>query len=164
MKTFEEILAQYEPMISSIIRTLNIYNNYDAFRQTRRIALWQAWQNFDEEKGVFSNYAYTMIKTTLLQEMTKENKYSDAQIALEKDDLANTAHFYQMKNHSGQEGELLKEIENLLTKDEFELLNHLYVSGYTYEALAEKQGISISTLKKRRQRIMEKVRKQLNMK
>lgn len=162
METFEEILEQYEPMISSIIRKLNIYKNYDSFRQTARIALWQAWLNFDEAKGKFSNYAYTTIKTTLLKEMTKENRYSYVQIAWERDDLTNAAHHYQMKNNTVQEVVLFEEIEELLTDDELALLLDLYFFGYSYEALAEKHGIAISTLKKRRQRLMEKIRKQLN--
>ena len=162
METFEEILEQYEPMISSIIRKLNIYKNYDTFRQTARIALWQAWQNFDKAKGKFSNYAYTMIKTTLLKEMTKENRYSELQIALDKDDLTNAAHYYQMKNNTGQEVELFEEIQQILTEEEFELLIGLYFFGYSYNTLAERFGVPITTLKKRRQRLMEKIRKRLN--
>lgn len=162
METFEEILEQYEPMISSIIRKLNIYKNYDSFRQTARIALWQAWLNFDEAKGKFSNYAYTTIKTTLLKEMTKDNKYSEVQIAMEKDDLTHAAHYYQMKHNTVQDVKLFEEIQQILTGEEYELLIELYIFGYSYRTLAEKHGIPITTLKKRRQRLMEKIRKRLS--
>jgi len=42
MMSFEDVLNQYEPMISASIRKLNIYRDHEQFRQAGRIALWQA--------------------------------------------------------------------------------------------------------------------------
>ena len=58
MMNFEDVLEQYEPMISASIRKLNIYRDHESFRQAGRIALWQAWNRFDEAKGNFTPFAY----------------------------------------------------------------------------------------------------------
>lgn len=74
-KTFEDCLIQYTPMIKSLIKTLRIYKNYEDYYQVGLVALWQAYEHFIEEKGSFSNHAYTTVRGHLLNEMTKENKY-----------------------------------------------------------------------------------------
>ncbi|WP_255485859.1 sigma factor [Sporosarcina sp. BP05] len=62
MVNFEDVLEQYEPMISASIRKLNIYRGHDSFRQAARVALLQAWNRFDEAKGNFTPFAYRSIR------------------------------------------------------------------------------------------------------
>ncbi|WP_121610661.1 sigma-70 family RNA polymerase sigma factor [Mesobacillus foraminis] len=77
MESFEQLTAQYTPMIYKIISSLNIYTNKDEFFQLGLIGLWEAHQRFDSKKGGFTNYAYTFIKGRLLTEMNENNKYND---------------------------------------------------------------------------------------
>lgn len=74
-KTFEDCLLQYSPMVKSLIKTLRIYKNFEDYYQVGLVALWHAYEHFKEEKGSFSNHAYTTVRGHLLNEMTKENKY-----------------------------------------------------------------------------------------
>jgi len=74
-KTFEDCLLQYSPMVKSLIKTLRIYKNFEDYYQVGLVALWQAYEHFKEEKGSFSNHAYTTVRGHLLNEMTKESKY-----------------------------------------------------------------------------------------
>ena len=53
MMNFEDVLEQYEPMISASIRKLNIYRDHDSFKQAGRVALWQAWHRFDASERKF---------------------------------------------------------------------------------------------------------------
>jgi DNA-directed RNA polymerase specialized sigma subunit len=73
VNNFEEVLNQYEPMISASIRTLNIYRDQESFRQTGRAALWQAWTRFDIEKGNFTPFAYRSIRGAMLDKLKREN-------------------------------------------------------------------------------------------
>jgi len=73
--SFEDCLIQYTPMVKSLIKTLRIYKNYEDYYQVGLVALWHAYEHFKEEKGSFSNHAYTTVRGHLLNEMTKESKY-----------------------------------------------------------------------------------------
>lgn len=76
-ESFESILVNYEPMLHKIIRQLNIYTHDEDWLQIAKIALWEAYQRFDESKGSFLNYAYTYVKGKLLVELTRRNKIQE---------------------------------------------------------------------------------------
>lgn len=77
MKSFEEVLEQYEPMITASMRKLNVYGHYEQFRQTGRIALWLAWKRYDEEKGHFAPFASKSIRGAILDSFKKDFHESD---------------------------------------------------------------------------------------
>lgn len=83
VEQFSEIATQYEPMIHKIILTLGIYKNREEFYQTGLIALWQAAERFNPERGAFSSFAYSYIKGHLQMEMTKRNKHDEHYVAIE---------------------------------------------------------------------------------
>ncbi|GAA3319217.1 hypothetical protein GCM10020331_025210 [Ectobacillus funiculus] len=57
--TFEEAAQLYERMIrKQLKKRLCIYRNHDEFYQCGLIALWKAYEQFDERKGAFSTYAF----------------------------------------------------------------------------------------------------------
>ncbi|WP_338470779.1 sigma-70 family RNA polymerase sigma factor [Niallia sp. XMNu-256] len=74
---FEQLAAQYSNMIHSIIHSLHIYKDHDEFYQIGLIALWNAYENFDEAKGRFSTYGYRFIKGRMLNHLKKEKKQED---------------------------------------------------------------------------------------
>jgi len=80
---FDDVLEQYEPMISASIRKLNIYRDHDSFRQAGRIALWQAWNHFEETKGNFTPFAYKSIRGGMIDELRKENHFEENVIQME---------------------------------------------------------------------------------
>lgn len=83
MENFNEIVKQYEPMIHKIILTLGIYKNREEFYQTGLIALWQAAERYDKNRGAFSSFAYPYIKGYLQTEMTKRNKHSEQYVCVD---------------------------------------------------------------------------------
>ncbi|QCR31894.1 RNA polymerase sigma factor [Lysinibacillus sp. SGAir0095] len=161
MERFEEVLKQYEPMISSILRKAHIYKNHEFFRQAARIALWKAWRNFDESRGSFSPYAYQMMLTTVYTSMRKDNQYSESQIPFEKDKLTTLAQTADFKMSPLEESSLLEPLVEHLSADEFQLLKDLYFDQYKYEELTDKYNASVAALKKRRDRIFKKLRQKL---
>ncbi|WP_456274792.1 sigma-70 family RNA polymerase sigma factor [Bacillus sp. AK031] len=78
MKEFNEVHVQYEPMIHKIINTLHIYKEKDEFYQIGMTALWEAWQKYEDEKGSFTGYAYSMIRGRLLDELKREAKRTES--------------------------------------------------------------------------------------
>ncbi|MFC7685303.1 sigma-70 family RNA polymerase sigma factor [Ureibacillus sp. GCM10028918] len=161
MDNFEQVLDQYEPMISSVLRKARIYKNRDHFRQVAIIALWQAWQHYDPTKGSFTPYAHRMMLTSLYTAMRKDNQYSESQIPYEKDKLTTVAQYADLKNMPSSAFATLETVAEYLTEDEFELLKDLYYHQYKYEELSHKYIASVAALKKRRDRILKKLRIQL---
>lgn len=88
MENFNEIAVQFEPMIHKIIQTLGIYKNREEFFQTGLIALWQAAERYDQERGAFSSFAYSYIKGNLQTEMTKRNKHDEHYVSVDDESWA----------------------------------------------------------------------------
>jgi RNA polymerase sigma factor (sigma-70 family) len=88
MESFEQVSQQYTPMIYSIIRKLHIYKNKDEFFQVGLIALWEAYDRFNPEKGQFTSFAYTYINGRILTELKKKRKDEKTTIYANDDYLA----------------------------------------------------------------------------
>jgi len=151
MKDFEEVATTYAPMISAIIRKLHIYREYDTFRQVGNIALWQAWQRFEDEKGHFTPFAYRSIQGAMLDELKREtrrndqvtHKGSNAQEEGREEMVENLPDWLEVNNLSGQEKWLLEA---------------LFVKGCSLSELAVAENISLAGMKKRRERLLKKVK------
>lgn len=161
METFDEVFEQYAPMISYVLKKTNVYKNHDYYRQCAAIALWKAWENYDETRGDFAPYAYRTMLTTIYTEMRKDNQYNARNIMYEKDELVNIAQYYEMKDRSNVDFGQLEDILSQLKREEYDLLMNLYVYQYPYKELAKIENIPLSTLKKRRDRLMKKIREMI---
>ncbi|WP_227937582.1 sigma-70 family RNA polymerase sigma factor [Alkalihalobacillus deserti] len=76
-KPFDEVLRMYEPAIKKQLVSLRLYKDYDEFYQIGCIALWNAYQQFNPDKGHFPTYAISFIRGRMLSHLSKENKYSE---------------------------------------------------------------------------------------
>lgn len=162
MENFEQVLEQYNPMITSVMRKAHIYKNHEHFRQCATIALWQAWTNYNPEQGPFSPYAYRTMLTTLYKEMQKDNRYTEHQIAYDTDKISGLAEHYQLKNQIREDFPHLDQLLEQLSDTERQLLIDLYVHELTYEELAACYQVNSTTLKKRRMRLMKKLREMIS--
>lgn len=75
MDEFSSLSEQFTPMIHHIIRSLSIYKNKEEFFQIGLIALWESHGKFNEASGKFSNFAYTVIKGRIVNELKRQHKY-----------------------------------------------------------------------------------------
>lgn len=80
--SFEEILANYEPLIKKQMVSLRIYKDFDEFFQLGCIALWEAYVNFDPTKGSFSTYAISTIRGKYMTLLTKKTKDEERQVLI----------------------------------------------------------------------------------
>lgn len=161
MTTFEEILKQYEPMISACIRKLNIYKNHELYRQAGRIALWKAWVRFDANKGEFTPYAYRCIYGALLDELKKEMHVEETVNPMEEEKL--TFLLDQVLVTSIQNEDLSLALEKLTT-NERELILWIFVEGISLQQAATRAGITIPGIKKRRERLLNKLKESFTQK
>lgn len=73
IKTVEEVLVQFEPMVKKQMLSLQIYKNQDEFFQIGLIGLWEAYNRFDSEKGAFPAFAQMTVRGKMLTHF-KERK------------------------------------------------------------------------------------------
>ncbi|WP_342044859.1 sigma-70 family RNA polymerase sigma factor [Bacillus sp. OTU530] len=101
--TFEEAAQLYERMIRKQLKRLCIYRNHDEFYQCGLIALWKAYEQFDERKGAFSTYAFYTVRGYLLGKLNGERRIEERQVMLgpelaetiSADEAASDADFFQ---------------------------------------------------------------------
>ncbi len=154
MENFEAIYNQYEPMIYANMRKLRIYKNHEAFIQTGRIGLWQAWRRYDPSKGDFAPFAYRSIHGSMLDEL-KQACRDERILPTEEstlDILWDREELYVC---------LTEQLtESLLTLDEKEqqLIKMLFSDGYSLDEVAVFFGISKGAVKKRRERTLAKLK------
>ncbi|QTD40823.1 sigma-70 family RNA polymerase sigma factor [Sporosarcina sp. Te-1] len=159
MKVFEEVLTQYEPMISAIIRKLHIYRDFEQYRQVGRVALWQAWKRFDKNKGNFTPFAYRSIRGAMLDEMKRKNRFEDHVMPTEDEVLTE---WVEAKGTWAEPwNESLQLAIEKLSRQEIELLKWLFAERRTQAECACLAGVSVPAIKKRQERILGKMRKML---
>lgn len=152
---FEDLLMQYEPMISASIRNLNIFRDHEQYKQAGRIALWQAWQRFDEEKGNFTPFAFKSIRGAMLDEMKKENYLVEHNLHAEEEllEIVDERSIFVTQCSTD-----LQEALSTLSTVEQQLLHALFIEGITLAECAAQANISIPGIKKRRERALLKLR------
>ncbi|MEK3978584.1 sigma-70 family RNA polymerase sigma factor [Psychrobacillus sp. FSL K6-2836] len=158
MTNFEEVLKQFEPMISACIRKLSIYKNHELYRQAGRIALWKAWVKFDVEKGDFAPYAYRSIYGGILDELKREKRQEEQVDPMEDEKLGFLLE--QSMATSLLREDLETAIESLQS-NERELLMWIFVEGVSLQQAATRVGITIPGIKKRRERMLAKLRERI---
>lgn len=156
MKEYEELANQYAPMITALIRKMHIYRDYESFRQVGKIALWQASIRYDESKGSFTAFAYRTIHGAMLDHLKKETKYIER-------NLVQQNHEFDDVVVCTEEDELPEWIDALYLKNEEKrLLEELFVKGNSLTRLAASEGLSLSGMKKRRERILKKLKENIS--
>ncbi|WHY59684.1 sigma-70 family RNA polymerase sigma factor [Cytobacillus firmus] len=157
MESFEQISAQYEPMIHDIMHKLNIYKNTEEFHQLGLITLWQAWKNHDDEKGTFLSYAYSMVKGHMMMELTRQTKQIDRYIYPKAD-------FWEFIEDTSPvpSPELTQELYKkcgMLSENQMKWLHYTLCDGLSVREIAEKERVSLSAVKNWRQGAREKLKK-----
>jgi RNA polymerase sigma factor (sigma-70 family) len=158
MEGFEQLAAQYTPMIHKIMRTLHIYKNKDEFYQLALIGLWEASEKFEPSKGDFTNYAFSMIKGKIQNEMTKCNKIDDTATAVKEE------FWYSIEDESAmipfEEDILLSYCKSgHLTENQTKWVLYHFVKGFSVKEISDIEHVSISAVKAWRSGAMNKLRK-----
>ncbi len=152
MKDFSQVMDQYAPMVSAIIRRLHIYEDHESFRQIGAIALWQAWERYDCRTGHFAPFAYRSIQGAMKDELSRKQR--GGQFARDGEQLLLEEQAMQWK--AEELPEWLSEAE--LSEKERQLLEDVYIRGYSMNELQQRYWLTLSGVKKRRERTLAKIR------
>jgi len=158
MESFEQLAKQYEKMIYKIMHTLHIYKNQAEFFQLGLIALWEANERFDPEKGNFASFAYSYIKGRFMSEMTKNNKLEE-QTVYPKEEF-----WHLIEDPSPQqpfEVEFLLTYCDSLTENQTKWVLYTCIDNLSVAEIAEKEGVSVSAVKSWRKGAKKKLKTNL---
>jgi RNA polymerase sigma factor (sigma-70 family) len=89
--TFEEAVVLYDRLIKGQMKKLSLYQNHEEYYQCGLIALWRAYEQFEEEKGDFSAYALHTVRGYLLVQLNKERRFQDTHTCWNPDMTAQVA-------------------------------------------------------------------------
>ncbi|RDU37537.1 RNA polymerase subunit sigma-24 [Neobacillus piezotolerans] len=158
MESFEYLAHQYAPMITSIIRSLQIYKNKDEFYQTGLIALWEATKGFNPEKGSFEGYAYSFIRGRIMSELTKASAFAERTVFPSEE-------FWEMAGDSAED-ETLSEMLLLsyckgLTENQKKWVLYTCLECLSIKEIAEKEDVSASAVKSWRKGAKEKLKREI---
>lgn len=158
MESFEQLARQYERMIYRIMHTLHIYKNQEEFFQLGLIALWEANERFDPNKGSFTGFAYSYIKGRFMSEMTKSNKHEERSV-YPKDEF-----WTVIEDPSTQqpfEVKFLLTYCEALTENQTKWVLYTCIDDLSVAEIAAKEGVSVSAVKSWRKGAKEKLKKSL---
>ncbi len=157
MESFEELATQYEPMIHKILMDLHIYKNKEEFIQLGLISLWEAWENFNPDKGNFTNYAYSSIKGKFLSAMTKENIHGE-RFVHPQEEFWESIEDPSDEQHSDMDTILSLCRTFKLTPNQIKWVQYTLNHDLSIAEIAEKEKVSPSAVKAWRKGAKEKLR------
>ncbi|QED49679.1 sigma-70 family RNA polymerase sigma factor [Cytobacillus dafuensis] len=160
MEGFEQLVKQYGPMIHKIMNRLHIYKNKDEFFQIGRIALWEANERFDPEKGEFTSFAYAYIKGRFLSEMTRQNKHDERSV------YAKEEYWEGIEDNSLEQPFEVKFLLSYcegLTDNQKKWVLYTCIYQLTVKEIALKEGVSVSAVKAWRKGAKEKLKGSLEI-
>lgn len=159
-KELNQLIIDYEPMIMSIIKRLNILYDIEDYMQTGRTAVHQALSTYNESaaKGAtLSQFIYTRIYQRMIDEIRKTSRYTnhvEASEAIEDETsflFSNTDYYAAL---------LVHEVKPILTDRECQWFE-LVLDGYSVAEISLILGVSISTVKNIRKSARIKIKAHL---
>lgn len=151
----DAMIVDYEPMIMSIIKRLNIKYDIEDYMQVGRAAVYQAAVGFDPgaaRGATLSQYIYTRIYQRVIDEIRRTSRYTsnvDVVEAVEEWGIFSSRDDYIKL--------LIHEAKTVLDKREivwFELM----LDGFSIAEISLVLGVSMSTVKNIRKSAREKLK------
>ncbi|MBM7599038.1 RNA polymerase sigma factor (sigma-70 family) [Virgibacillus halotolerans] len=157
--TFEEIFKQNERRIHYYIHRMNVRDPHREFYQEGMVAMWNAYESYQPDKGPLSTYFNYMIRNRMIDLMRKHTRVQ------EKEALCIQAHRTVLdEGHTYSKGQasypLLKGSEVILKDSEFwgkiraqlstnqwKWVQHSIIEGMKLKEIATQEGVSVDAVK-----------------
>lgn len=152
--SFETVVEQYRPLISYIIRKLHIRRHVvDEYMQIGLIALWEAYERYDETKGSFHSFAFKMIRWRIISQLRKETK-NVAVPLLDEQMLKEDVDFFT---------DIIWEdaMRDMTPRERIWLVRHV-IEGKTLKQIADEEGVTVHAVKQWRISTVKKLKRYVN--
>ena len=156
-KVFEDVIHDFMPLIHSTIERLGLSGKRDEYEHIGMLALFDAWQRFDGEKGAFPSYAKLYIHGRMCNHLRDQDKWSHHNHLTDNTSMAESA--------PAVEDEALKVLELFdygvsmnLTPRELCWYEGAIIRGDSIADLAAHYKVSKETVKSWRKAAIRKIR------
>ncbi|KGX86353.1 RNA polymerase sigma factor [Pontibacillus litoralis] len=141
---YEQLVADYHPMIHRTIHRLGIMDPFGEFYQEGLLALWEVAQTYDEEKGKLSPYVYFIIRNRLISFIRSRNrKQAQTEEIMEKSRDEATVEM----EIDAFDPFLYAHIQSVLTVNQMKWFNGFILQDLAVKDIARKEGVSINAVK-----------------
>ena len=153
---FNLILDQYKNMIHYHIHRMRIRDPHDEFLQEGIMALFLAWNGYDEAKGDFNAYVSRSIRFRLIDHLRKIIREQ------EKTDLiineAHTKEAIQQELDLIEQEEFWKRVKHTLTDKQWKWVYWYIIHGYAVKEIALIEGSTEDAVKNWGKEVKRKLR------
>ncbi|KEK25432.1 sigma-70 family RNA polymerase sigma factor [Bacillus gaemokensis] len=151
--TFTETVTLYEKMIKNQMKKLCLYRDYEEYYQCGLIALWIAYERYEEEKGTFSSYAFVTVRGYLLEKLKKESKIQKRYTCVEQDVLQNVCGAKALSD--------VQDYMSLLDESEQHIISERFYMGKKMHEIAEEKGMTYHQVRWIYRQALEKMRTEM---
>jgi len=155
---YQLLAEQYTPMIYHTLKKLSIYKNKEEFIQIGLVSIWEARQNFNEEKGRFSSYLYMHMRGRFLDELKRRSK-EEQQTVYPEEAFWETVGIQMLET---DEEHYIRTLCTTLTAKETKWVMYFCIQQLTTAEIAAKEHVSKSAVKAWKKGAVEKLRKVLS--
>ncbi|PYZ94883.1 hypothetical protein CR194_04990 [Salipaludibacillus keqinensis] len=157
---FEQICEQFMPMIYGLIRKWKLAGDKDEFIQTGRIALYDAWTNYDGDRGAFAAYAKSYIYGRFQLTLERKNRWQTRHVSTEPIILSETNPAVVLNE---EDLFILRDLiaRSRLTPREQDWINGALIDGLKLGEIADRHGVAISTVRSWRKEALKKLRERM---
>lgn len=174
--TFEDIFKQNERRIHYHIHRLNIRDSQQEFYQEGLVAMWNAYETYQPDKGPLATYFNYIIRNRmidLLRKNTREQEIQENYMQEQRTKLED-GHTYSKGQVSyplmkGAEEfpeeadqDLWNEIREQLTENQWKWVKHFIIDDLPLKEIAAQEGVSVDAVKSWGREARRKLRERLN--
>jgi RNA polymerase sigma-70 factor (ECF subfamily) len=124
------------------------------------IKLWRGSGEYNESKGKFTSWLFTMSRNVAIDSIRKRKKPS---VPLDEiGDLVDTGSTVENQAEWAEEKTQIQIAVQSLSAEQQKMIQLFYFKGYTHENIAEKCGIPLGTVKSRIRLALGKLKKSLH--
>ncbi|WP_249870525.1 sigma-70 family RNA polymerase sigma factor [Oceanobacillus saliphilus] len=156
--TFEEIFKQNERRIHYHLHKLNIRDPHREFYQEGAIAMWNAYENYQPDKGPLNTYFNFIIRRRLIDLIRKESKRQEKEILAPKDEEAAFENSVYQTNESSsthvdnfkdiiEDEQIWQHVMELLSGKQWKWVEGYIIADKSLKEIAEQEGVSVEAVK-----------------
>lgn len=169
--TFEEIYKENERRIYYQMHKLGIRDPHREFYMEGLYAMWQAYKNYEPQKGTLATYFNYMIRNRLIDLLRKQAREQEKGERVVREEMLKIT---SGNRHVGrgetmlngheivlEDDSLLKEIEPHLTERQMKWVKYRLIVGMPIKEIALQEGVSEEAVKSWGREARKKLRVQL---
>jgi len=174
--TFEEIVAQNKRRIYFQMHRLNLKDPHQEYYQEGLIAIWEAYQKYQPDKGPLSTYFNYIIRHRLTDLIRKQNRTTEKD-KLYQNNSEPTRHDGNYKQGQGtttllvqlheiplEDKKFWQQIKDKLSHNQWKWVRFFIIEGMSIKEISQQESVSEDAVKGWGKEAKKKLRSQLQIK